>query len=271
MKPEMENNELTPDVKSSIHSGVIPVVPAVEKKPVEEPAVVDSSITNNEFIVTIVKTVTGTGCLTIPFTVTQLGIIPSIFVFFLVTLANIINTHYLIEANEGLKKRNLNIRNGLKIDNDYANLMYQLYGMSGYYIFLVFFYMTVWSVLLGTMISMFDFIKGLPWPESFLGNKTARDLFLHIVSTLLCYVLCCIRNTKQLFFVSWFGIFTLLLAYVVVVIYGLATYPIHFDPQLLWSRGAKAFFANLGVAPYTLGYNFCFLTYYVRDGASCDL
>lgn len=48
MKHEMENNELTPDVKSSIHSGVIPVVPAVEKKPVEEPAVVDSSITNNE-------------------------------------------------------------------------------------------------------------------------------------------------------------------------------------------------------------------------------
>lgn len=75
MKPEMENNELTPDVKSSIHSGVIPVVPAVEKKPVEEPAVVDSSITNNEFIVTIVKTVTGTGCLTIPFTVTQVRIV----------------------------------------------------------------------------------------------------------------------------------------------------------------------------------------------------
>lgn len=89
--------------------------------------------------------------------------------------------------------------------------------MNGYYVFLVFFYMTVWSVMLGTMISMFDFIKGLPWPESFLGSKTIRDLVLHIVSTLLCYVLCCIRNTKQLFFVSWFGIFTLILAYVVVV------------------------------------------------------
>lgn len=145
--------------------------------------------------------------------------------------------------------------------------------MNGYYVFLVFFYMTVWSVMLGTMISMFDFIKGLPWPESFLGNKTIRDLVLHIVSTLLCYVLCCIRNTKQLFFVSWFGIFTLILAYVVVVMlapflpftpsFGFSNYSIHFDPQLLWSRGLKEFFANLGVAPYTLGYNFCFLTYYV--------
>ena len=31
-----------------------------------------------------------------------------------------------MEANEGLKKRNMNIRGGLKIDNDYANLMYQV-------------------------------------------------------------------------------------------------------------------------------------------------
>ena len=101
--------------------------------------------------------------------------------------------------------------------------------MKGYYVFLVFFYMTVWSVMLGTMIGMFDFIKQLPYPENFLGGKTSRDLILHIVSTLLCYVLCCIRNTKsrleerftprQLFFVSWFGIFTLVLSYVVVLVY----------------------------------------------------
>ena len=60
--------------------------------------------------------------------------------------------------------------------------------MQGYYVFLVFFYMTVWSVMLGTMIGMF--------PENFLGGKTSRDLVLHIASTLLCYVLCCIRNTR---------------------------------------------------------------------------
>lgn len=105
--------------------------------------------------------------------------------------------------------------------------------MKGYYVFLVFFYMTVWSVMLGTMIGMFDFIKQLPYPENFLGGKTSRDLILHIVSTLLCYVLCCIRNTKsrleerltprQLFFVSWFGIFTLVLSYVVVLVYA----PVH--------------------------------------------
>ena len=55
-----------------------------------------------------------------------MGIIPSLIVFFLVTIANIINTRYLIEANDGIKKRALPMKSGFKIDIDYANLMYQL-------------------------------------------------------------------------------------------------------------------------------------------------
>ena len=45
--------------------------------------------------------------------------------------------------------------------------------------------------------------------------------------------------------------------------YGLCTIPVRFDASLLWPRSVLDFFSNLGVAPYTLGYNFCFLTYYV--------
>lgn len=44
--------------------------------------------------------------------------------------------------------------------------------------------------------------------------------------------------------------------------YGLFTIRIQFNPSLLFSSNLSNFFANLGVAPYTLGYNFCFLTYY---------
>ena len=54
-----------------------------------------------------------------------MGIIPTICIFLAVTWANVINTKYL-SANDGLKKRNLQIRNGLVIENDYANLMYQV-------------------------------------------------------------------------------------------------------------------------------------------------
>ena len=55
-----------------------------------------------------------------------MGIIPTICIFLAVTWANVINTKYLISANDGLQKRNLQIRNGLVIENDYANLMYQV-------------------------------------------------------------------------------------------------------------------------------------------------
>lgn len=55
-----------------------------------------------------------------------MGIIPTIIAFLLVTWANVINTKYLIDANEGLKKRNLQVHNGMVIENDYANLMYQV-------------------------------------------------------------------------------------------------------------------------------------------------
>ena len=46
--------------------------------------------------------------------------------------------------------------------------------------------------------------------------------------------------------------------------YGLCTINIKFDASLLFSRSTMGFLSNLGTAPYTLGYNFCFLTYYVR-------
>lgn len=143
--------------------------------------------------------------------------------------------------------------------------------------------MTVWGVMLGTMISMFDFINHLPYSDSFLGGKTLRNLILHIVTAIICYVLCLIRDTKyyhlvgfifrKLFFVSWFGIFTLVLSYLVVIMwisshfvifsYGLCTINIRFDSSLLFSKDITSFFANIGTAPYTLGYNFCYLTYYV--------
>ena len=47
-----------------------------------------------------------------------MGIIPTIVAFLLVTWANVINTKYLIDANEGLKKRNLQVHNGMVIEND---------------------------------------------------------------------------------------------------------------------------------------------------------
>ena len=48
--------------------------------------------------------------------------------------------------------------------------------MWGYYIFLVFLFLTVYGVMLGSMISMFEFIANLPYPENFLGGFKTRSI-----------------------------------------------------------------------------------------------
>lgn len=46
--------------------------------------------------------------------------------YLLVTAANVINTYYLVDANDGIKRSKLPLKSDMKIENDYANLMYQV-------------------------------------------------------------------------------------------------------------------------------------------------
>lgn len=55
-----------------------------------------------------------------------MGIIPMTIMYLLVTAANIINTYYLVDANDGIKRSKLPLKSDMKIENDYANLMYQV-------------------------------------------------------------------------------------------------------------------------------------------------
>ena len=128
-----------------------------------------------------------------------------------------------------------------------------------------------------------DNIKNLNWPESFLGGASSRNLILHLVLTLLIYVVSCIQDVEfprfpfltpsKLFFVSWFGIFTLLLSYVAVMMfsfslavmlsYGIISFSPKLSASLFWCSSFQSFAKSLGIAPYSLGYNFAFLTFYV--------
>lgn len=68
--------------------------------------------------------------------------------------------------------------------------------MWGYYVFLVFLFLTVYGVMLGSMISMFEFIANLPYPENFLGGFKTRSILLYLFTTAVTYVLCLIRDMK---------------------------------------------------------------------------
>lgn len=128
-----------------------------------------------------------------------------------------------------------------------------------------------------------DNIKNLNWPETFLGGASSRNLIFHLILTLLIYIVSCIQDIEfprfpnfthsKLFFVSWFGIFTLLLSYLAVVMfprfhfftisYGFVSFSPKFTASLFWFSNFQSFAKSLGIAPYSLGYNFAFLTFYV--------
>lgn len=153
--------------------------------------------------------------------------------------------------------------------------------------------MTIWGIIIGTIvlllffihsqIGVMDNIKNLNWPEDFLGGASSRNLIFHIILTLLIYIVSCIQDLEfprfpflthsKLFFVSWFGIFTLLISYLAVVMflrfsfltfsYGFVSFSPKLSSSLFWFSNFQNFAKSLGIAPYSLGYNFAFLTFYV--------
>lgn len=56
--------------------------------------------------------------------------------------------------------------------------------------------------MLGTVISMVDFLNHLPFPETFLGGAKMRNLAFHLLSGGLCYILCLIRDTKYVMMID---------------------------------------------------------------------
>ena len=66
-------------------------------------------------------------------------------------------------------------------------------------------------------------------------------------------------------FVSSFSIFALLFSFVVLLIYGYTTYGAHIDSSVLGPRSLSALFSSMGVPAFSLGYNFSFLSFFVRS------
>ena len=82
-----------------------------------------------------------------------------------------------------------------------------MYGRNGYYLYLCIYYVTMWGILLGTMvisplrshpkIGVTDNVKALNWSEDFLGGKERRDLYLHIIVSAIILVATCIQGIES--------------------------------------------------------------------------
>lgn len=69
--------------------------------------------------------------------------------------------------------------------------------------------------------------------------------------------------------VSSLSIFALILSFLILLVYGFVSYGITFDWSMMKPLSLLDLFSSMGAASFSLGYNFSFLSFYVRV-ASAD-
>ena len=133
-------------------------------------------------------------------------------------------------------------------------------------------------------------MKGLNWGDNFLGGEKQRNLYLHIILTVIILIASCIQGIEYFFshsiipsklsFVSWLGIFALVVSILVVDMYacvhvvknsyGIINFAPRITKEVFLFTNMSSFVKSIGIAPYTIGFNFCFLTFYVPLCLLCD-
>lgn len=110
---------------------------------------------------------------------------------------------------------------------------------------------------------MVDFACKLPWPETFL-NPESRRLLLLVVTMVVVFVLVLLNNLRPIVMAASLSIFALGLSFVILLIYGFVHYKLTWKSSFLFPISAATLFSSMGTPGYSLGFNFSFLSFYVR-------
>ena len=157
------------------------------------------------------KGIAGTGSLALPFAFNQVlalpidspqvGIIACILLFVLVCGMMILATYQLIDINNEVNSMppvvsnySLHIQDAfpeIKTNNTYAELVFKVTGNIGYWIYYVCSLITLYGSNIGSMVVMTDFLSALP-----LGAPQYRRLIAQLILTVLCIVLCLLKDPK---------------------------------------------------------------------------
>lgn len=64
---------------------------------------------------------------------------------------------------------------------------------------------------------------------------------------------------------SSLSIFALILSFLILLVYGFVSYGVTFDWSMMRPLSLTDLFSSMGAASFSLGYNFSFLSFYVRS------
>lgn len=143
--------------------------------------------------------------------------------------------------------------------------------MPGYYVFNFAVLLTMYGAAIGTMVGLFsshhpqivmtDFLAGLP---VMTNNPGLKRLIMQIILTVLAIVLCLLKDPSLLVTISSFGLFALVISFVLLFIYGVSNFSFSFKREYLFPLSASAFFNKIGIYIYALGFTLFLLSQLVR-------
>ena len=79
-------------------------------------------------------------------------------------------------------------------NNTYAELVFKALGSVGYWIYYVCSLITLYGSNIGSMVVMTDFLGAMPIGQ----NKKLRRLIAQVILTVLCIILCLLKDPKSL-------------------------------------------------------------------------
>ena len=83
-------------------------------------------------------------------------------------------------------------------NNTYAELVYKALGSTGYWIYYVCSLITLYGSNIGSMVVMTDFLEAIPIGS----NRKLRRIISQVMLTLLCILLCLLKDPKYSFYSS---------------------------------------------------------------------
>ena len=219
-----------------------------------------------QFCINLMKGIAGTGSLSIPYAFKMVGIIPGLFLFFLVCCMMILATYQLLEINNNMGNRRILGLKSIKTNNVYAEMVYNVLGTSGYRAYVVFSLITLYGSNIGSLIAASKSLSQVPFTS---GSSDSRYTISLIISTVICLILSILKDPTMLVPISTFGLVAIIVSYAVLVIFGWSKYKPSFVGSDLWPVSFADLLQNIGLFVYCMGFILFLLTQYKYIRRDC--
>lgn len=98
---------------------------------------------------------------------------------------------------------------------------------------------------------MCDFLTSIPF---FDEQPAIKRLIAQGIITIICIVLCMLKDPSLLVTISSFGLAALIISFTVLLGYGFTTSHLEFHDRYLWPTNTRDILNNLGIFVYSLAF-----------------